>query len=191
MERHPFAPIDILKQTDGQTCLPICLLMGYSVLHPEKKLAFKRLERSLHRNSFGLYREYYALAHVVAFTRMFDDVLINMEVDNQQFTQELQTMNKEEHVVINYQPIKVNWIAERVKRKQVILYGDSFFLDGVAHVPHFIYVFEEDNGEFQIINPWDGKVWTINASILEDFVNGFKYAMNWSPLAITMEKEQV
>lgn len=192
MEKRTFVPREILQQQDNQTCMPCCLLMWYSQEFPDEKIDFKKQEMKLDIASFGLYREYYALAHTAAFTRMFPNVGITIYVDNQDFTKQLSILNKEERIKVIYRRVTTQWLKREISKNPVILSVDSYYLKGATvHIPHYIYLFQGEQGNTQTVDPAYGEVRSISDKELEDGFVGLKYHMLWSPIVIRPEKRTI
>lgn len=179
---------EVLIQQDNQSCLICCLLMNYSLL-TGKGINFRRTEKELFCESFGLYRCSYALSHLAAFTRRFNDVCATLWIDPSTYVEELSKQNQDKRISIQSQKINTQWVAERLEAtdQPILLLVDAFHLGRDAHMLHWIYVHScHPEAGFGIVDTGYGKERAIKVEELEHCLYGLKYQMNWLPEAISL-----
>ena len=182
---------ETLRQNDNQTCLPNCLLIGFSYLFPEDRLDYAVLERELFIASYGVCRESYVLTHCITFSRRFPSVIVQVLVDSPEYVEALSKLNTEENVNIQQQEITLDWIKMKAREAPVIVSVDKYPFNHEVHTPHFLNIHRDESGQFMIADPFSEEPQSLSAQMekkLEWGINQFKYHMLWSPVAISLKK---
>jgi hypothetical protein len=169
------------KQTNCESCLPVCLL-----LLAGKKIT-KRKEDSLLLNGINNFRESYALGVTDEFVDKYK-IDVNVFIDNKTYSDFLKNRIKSKRIRIFHKRIN----SELLKKinGHYILQIDHQILGVYSHCPHYIIVKIKDKSRFEVFDPWTGKITCVKKEKLISAINSLRSYLRYCPVLISLTEER-
>ena len=178
----------ILRQTDTNSCLPCSLLFVVGKITEQR---FSKVdEKQLHLDSFGRCRESFALSYLWAFKERFPDLGITLTVDNEPYRKCLEELNSGK-IQIDAKPITMELIKDKASGGPLVIFVDRYFFDYEIHIPHYVVVENQENGDFLVSDPWRGELLSKTPLQLQEAIFGAKYILWWAPMIIEIDQQSI
>lgn len=117
-----------------------------------------------------------------------DNTMLSVEVfiDNKFFTDKLQKQQnkKNKRLKFKHEVITTELIMSLVKTDPVVVHIDNNFLGHQAHGSHYVVIENFENGNFQLIDPADGKCKSLKIEKMMEAISSLKTHLKICPIVI-------
>jgi len=161
----------IYKQTTADTCLPSCLLMileDKGIVKSNQKLEIEILVEGDKINKYnrtfghlfyvckkyGLYADYYSFSQY--YIKVAKEIVKKFQYNN---------------INVKKADINSHIVKKLIKSGYLVVSIDDFALRKELHFPHYVVLDKYVNNKFELIDPWDGKLFYLNAKELDNAVS--------------------
>lgn len=176
---------EILRQTDANSCLACSLL--FTVEKITGQSFSEDDEKQLYLDSFSRCRESFALSYLLAFKERFPNLKITLIVDNEPYRKYLEELNGGK-IQIDAKPITTELIKDKALDGPLVVFVDRYFFDHEIHIPHYVVVENQKNGDFSVSDPWRGETLSKTPFQLQEAIFGAKYILWWAPMVIKIDQ---
>ncbi len=139
------------EQTTFETCLSVSLLNLLNVKISKKK----ELELFIHALKFS--KKDFSIGHLDYVVKKFNKKL-DLYVDEGVCFNYIKQFTFSKKIFLIEEKINIKLVNKLLEKKPTILYIDSYYLYKIAHYPHFIIVIKKVKEQYEIFDPWDGKI---------------------------------
>ncbi len=174
---------------ESQHTYETCLAWSLLYLAGEKPTLERELEILEHSLRFT--KKDFTIGHLEAVKKLFRKLDLFIDTDFRSECNSVAQLRKAGNIEIhpcNVHNIIMDGLIDEVKLTPFLLYIDAFILYGYHHYPHFIVVLGRKGNNFEILDPWDGKMKKISEENLSIGMQSLKGCLGFAPRAILTKK---
>lgn len=164
------------KQQSNQGCLVVDLLHLFDIAPTRER------EQAILGDGLFRLRENYALGCLMSFLDYYDDLSVEVYVDNSYYFGVLQRHVDHTRIHMFHKKNGIRLLG--AIDPPFITYVDNNIFDGWTHLPHFVLVTKTTQKFCEVFDPWDGEIHRVSKEKLLSGVDQLRSHIKVCPLII-------